>query len=78
MRIGRKRRIKDYTCWLCGKTLDINVPRGQRETWPTCTCDKEGRKYGGSTQPYGLTEEQISKAIEDYRKVKESLPVAKE
>jgi len=70
----RKRRIKDYTCWLCGKTLKINVPPYQRNNWPMCTCEEEGRIYGGSTQPYGLTEEQISKAIEDYRKAKESLP----
>jgi hypothetical protein len=58
----RKRRVRDYRCWYCGKTLEINVPPYQRGHWKQCNCEKEG-KPGGMPFPRGLTADELERII---------------
>ena len=63
----RRRRLGQYRCWLCGKDLMITTPpylRGPNNV-NVCQCEEEGR-LGGGCVPYGLTEEEIEKAKQEY------------
>ncbi len=59
----RKRRLGQYRCWLCGKDLVITTPPYLRAG--CCRCEAEGLP-GGWCNPYGLTEEEVEKARQEY------------
>jgi len=60
-----RRRRGRQVCWLCDLQMKITVPPYQRHSWSYCKCKEEGR-IGGTTMPYGLSEEEIQKAREDF------------
>ena len=59
----RRRRLGQYRCWLCGKDLVITTPPYLRNG--NCHCEEEGL-LGGGCVPYGLTEEEVEKAKQEY------------
>ncbi len=59
----KRRRLGQYRCWLCGKDLAITTPPYLRNN--ICHCEEEGR-LGGNCTPYGLTEEEVEKAKQEY------------
>lgn len=59
----RRRRLGQYRCWLCGKDLKITTPPYLRAG--CCRCEEEGLPGGGCV-PYGLTEEEIERARQEY------------
>jgi len=61
----KRRGIRRYLCWLCGKDLQITTPPYQRGRHNVCRCEEEGLQ-GGSGVPYGLTEEEAEKARQGY------------
>ncbi len=64
----KRRRLGQYRCWLCGKDLKIATPPYQRAG--CCRCEEEGLPGGGCV-PYGLTEEEIKKAKQEYARTHE-------
>jgi len=61
----RRRGLGQYRCWLCGKDLQITTPPYQRGRDNVCRCEEQGR-LGGNCTPYGLTEEEVEKARQEY------------
>ena len=59
----KRRRLGQYRCWLCGKDLEITTPPYLRAG--CCRCEEEGLPGGGCV-PYGLTEEEVEKARQEY------------
>ena len=59
----KRRRLGQYRCWLCGKDLQITTPPYLRAG--CCRCEEEGLPGGGCV-PYGLTEEEVEKARQEY------------
>ena len=72
VRLSRRRRVHRHVCWLCGKDFKITVPPYQRNNWGYCTCEEEGRIGGNSYPPDSMTQEQIEKAIEEYKESEEN------
>ena len=60
---AKRRRLGQYRCWLCGKDLTITTPPYLRNG--NCHCKEEGL-LGGGCVPYGLTEEEVEKARQEY------------
>jgi len=60
---AKRRRLGQYRCWLCGKDLMITTPPYLRAG--CCRCEEEGRP-GGNCTPYGLSEEEVEKARQEY------------
>jgi len=60
---AKRRRLGQYRCWLCGKDLEITTPPYLRAG--CCRCETEGR-LGGNCTPYGLSEEEVEKARQEY------------
>ncbi len=66
----RRRRMRRYLCWLCGKDLKITTPPYQRKAW-SCYCEEEGLPGGWCDPPRDWTEEQIEKAKQEYARTHE-------
>ncbi|MBA7465022.1 hypothetical protein ES707_00183 [subsurface metagenome] len=60
---AKRRRLGQYRCWLCGKDLEITTPPYLRNG--NCHCEEEGL-LGGGCVPYGLTEEEVERARQEY------------
>lgn len=56
---GRKRGLRQYRCWLCGKHLAITVAPHQRHPDFVCSCPYPG---GYTTPPSNLSPEEIEQA----------------
>ena len=66
----RRRGIRRYRCWLCGKDLKITTPPYQRAG--CCRCEDDRIPGGGDLDPpRDWSEEQIEKARQDYARTHE-------
>jgi len=64
METKRRRGIRRYRCWLCGKDLKITTPPYQRAG--CCQCEEEGLPGGWCDPPRDWSEESIEKAKQEY------------
>ena len=67
----RRRGIRRYLCWLCGKDLQITTPPYQRGLHNVCRCEEEGLPGGWQNPPSDWTEEEIKKARQEYARTHE-------
>ena len=68
----RRRGIRRYRCWLCGKDLQITTPPYQRGRHNVCRCEEEGLPGGGwCDPPRDWSEESIEKAKQEYARTHE-------